>query len=219
MLQFRFELTPPFAKRWTALTLSQRNDLMVEFAQCDQSMYSGDFGSKRTDLVVCSLTPAHDVSYDARTRRKFAQFVTHRLNANSFLHGEVAMTKQWAESSGAPFQLEVPCAVGRIDVLYDGLIVEAKYAGEWKHALGQVLAYKACLQTDSQCALLLLGKRIDQQYQLIERCCMYVGVHVLWHDGSAASLAKAPESVKSLLSLSKRTTEEHYDNDTDRTAD
>jgi hypothetical protein len=40
--------------------------------------------------------------------------------------------------------MEVACDHGVVDLLTDDEVIEVKEAHQWKHALGQVLAYKAC---------------------------------------------------------------------------
>lgn len=56
-------------------------------------------------------------------------------------------------------QVELPTAVGFVDVVTDDRVIEVKQASSWKHALGQVLAYSHV--TGKAPAVALFGKISD----------------------------------------------------------
>jgi hypothetical protein len=73
------------------------------------------------------------------------------------------------------------------------VIVEAKLAGDWKHAIGQVLAYQFCLGADKyDTALLLLG---DCRLDLAEQCANSLGIKVYWYNGELDKAVR-PEFTK-----------------------
>ena len=57
---------------------------------------------------------------------------------NSF--AETKLTKELAKAIGGKYEVVTP--VGRIDLLTDHLIVEAKKTREWKGAIGQLFCYE-----------------------------------------------------------------------------
>lgn len=102
--------------------------------------------------------------------------------ANSRMYNELDYAAKWAAATGRQHRLEVPCRVGRVDILFDSgsEVVEAKYTPGWKGALGQALAYKADLGL-KHASLLLIGKPATAaEVGLIERTCAAYEVTVHW---------------------------------------
>lgn len=67
---------------------------------------------------------------------------------------------------------------GRIDVLTAEEIIEVKKASAWKHALGQVLSYKAYFP--SQQARIHLFGTSNYSRGIIENACHPLNVRVTW---------------------------------------
>jgi hypothetical protein len=76
--------------------------------------------------------------------------------------------------------LEFNTPVGRIDVLSESTVYEVKQARNWKHALGQVLAYSHYFP-DRQKTIVLVGK-VDQFIDAATYHCGLFGVDVLSFD-------------------------------------
>ena len=117
----------------------------------------------------------------------FAQFVTAALSKAKPINGELEVTSKWAAKFYPGIhQLEVPCAAGRVDILVpsQSLIIEAKVAKEWKHAVGQVLVYRECFKMkrggDWAVALLLIGRPSDHDKYLITNVCNPLSIVVHW---------------------------------------
>jgi len=144
--------------------------------------------------------------YSQLSRLAFGGYVAELFGRNRHEFSELMQTAAWARASGEQYELEQRCEAGRIDVLMHrlGLIVEAKYAHSWKHALGQVLAYKFCLGRHYSAALLLLGSADKLDLRLVEDCCKSYDVHVFWHDyGQPGSLDSVRQSLLEYRNLSK----------------
>jgi hypothetical protein len=87
--------------------------------------------------------------------------------------------------SGKP-KAEVKCPVGRIDILTDTQIIECKHYGSinnFKHALGQVMAYSFYHQSKTK-VLALIGKPRIQEQCVAEEVAKFYNVEVWWLDGS-----------------------------------
>lgn len=80
---------------------------------------------------------------------------------------------------------EVQCSLGRVDLVTGNEIVEVKTITSWKHALGQVLAYRSCF--DNYGARIHLFSQGDGQIvdvTAIYRLCEPLGVRVTLTDNS-----------------------------------
>lgn len=192
-LPFRFWLSPAMAARWRGLAHAEQQDMLSAWAEelpsltlsgsgiaTDQVAVRGALCFVRSTCVLCGITLADAVA-------SFSAYATKRLRSGSAVRGELELTAEWAEATGAQRMLEVPCAAGRIDIVFPqhSLLVEAKLAGSWKHALGQALSYRYCLGKSYSAALLLLGSRVDPVYdgRLAEAVAAENKVHVFWYNG------------------------------------
>lgn len=50
-------------------------------------------------------------------------------------------------SRGVPHKVEALCDVGRVDILTEAEAIEVKATRQWKHGMGQALAYGDCTGT------------------------------------------------------------------------
>jgi hypothetical protein len=116
------------------------------------------------------------------TSEVVGQSISYLLHKQS---DELRLAAKWAKeyADGHSYRLEVPCAAGRIDIMLDycQMLVEAKYSGGWKAALGQAICYRCCFP-NYKAALVLIGKPSHTRVQLIEAICKSQNVHVYWID-------------------------------------
>lgn len=77
--------------------------------------------------------------------------------------------------------IEVATPVGNIDVLCDNALYEVKQVKQWKHALGQVLAYGYFYPSKIK-KLYLFGVSTKKLQTKIETICNFYNVHVLFTD-------------------------------------
>lgn len=73
--------------------------------------------------------------------------------------------------------LEVITPIGNIDVLCDSSLYEVKHVKQWKHALGQVLAYGYFHPSKSK-RLYLFGVATKKLKTKIQTICNFYHVHV-----------------------------------------
>lgn len=115
-----------------------------------------------------------------------ARLCKHRQNdllAKACIHvfSKSGMEAFWQErlhnKLGGKREVHVPC--GRIDLLTSDAIIEVKVARQWKHALGQVLAYKA-YKPKYEAKLALIGKLPSTAKGVAEYVCNQYGVSILW---------------------------------------
>lgn len=81
------------------------------------------------------------------------------------------------ETNGA---MEVPCAAGRVDLLTTTEIIEIKVLRNWKHAIGQVLAYSDYFPEHTPRIHLIVPDEKDVQLQLVIRACEKRNIKVTW---------------------------------------
>lgn len=200
-LPFRFPISQSCLAKWDQLADEDRQALLVKFVRDSGLLYRHKHQPKLKQLVdvmmpdKLTLASEQASQYSMRLDQyasAFGLYVTLELRKGRPVRGEVELAAQWAELTGIQYKLEQQCAAGRIDILLHPLgrkpiIVEAKLAGDWKHAIGQVLAYKYCLGADAyDAAVLLLGHdRID----LAEQCANSLGIRVYWYDGNLDKVA------------------------------
>jgi hypothetical protein len=105
-----------------------------------------------------------------------------KVLSGSKVLNEAAYCRVWAASVGESFELEYPCAAGRVDAWFPDrrLCVEAKFWPGWKGALGQALAYRYSVGGNSSAAVLLIGIPDRTMQELIVDTCASVGVWVEW---------------------------------------
>ncbi len=85
--------------------------------------------------------------------------------------------------------IEVQTPVGNIDVLCDHALYEVKHIRQWKHALGQVLAY-GYFHPSKEKRLYLFGVATKKLQTKIETICNFYDVHVLFTDFTDEGLTK-----------------------------
>lgn len=198
----RFYLSAAMALRWVDLGVASQTELIRQF---DALSKEGLKSLPHLGVlnVSCRMPIDSTHGYAQVTQDALASFVTQRLRKTLKPDCEVIVCARWAHNASSVlprYRLEHVLMSGRVDLLYNGLIVEAKVARSWKHALGQVLAYKAELAQRQNgkwnTALLLIGDRASNlyNYHIIEDCCGHYDVHVFWTnvdcDSAAADLAK-----------------------------
>jgi len=125
-----------------------------------------------TDLEACGELP---LEFSSRTPIRVEQVVRDRLH----------------ESLGG--MKEVVTAVGRIDLLTDSEVIEVKGSGDWKGALGQVLAYGSFYPTHSKRIHLFSERAIAAEYaSQISVTCLELGVVVTFEHIAQAALNPTP---------------------------
>lgn len=197
-LPFRFWLSPAMAERWDKVPHEVRQRWLTDWATDEFVHDLSELAPSRSQNVQVAVTGAllfvremcqlQSIAYHDAVS-SFGVYVTRKLRKEQPVRGELELTAEWAAATSAVHTLEVPCAAGRIDIVFpqNGLLVESKIAGAWKHALGQALAYRHCLGASYGAALLLLGKRSDPAYdgKLAEAVAKVSDVDVFWYDGQA----------------------------------
>jgi hypothetical protein len=76
-------------------------------------------------------------------------------------------------------QPEVVTPAGRVDLLTDTCLIEIKYVGNWKEAIGQLLVLSVYFQSHKP-QLALFGDADNLAQKLIEFHCALLGIEVLW---------------------------------------
>lgn len=114
---------------------------------------------------------------------------------------------QFYKECGESPKTEVPCEVGRADIVTDATVVEVKQVGGWKQALGQAVAYASCLKLFPEVAL--FGDSRQHDFSTILRYCTQMNVAVsIWDtaDGTAFGfiLGQGSWSVSNTEELSHR---------------
>lgn len=202
-LPFRFALTPSLARKWQQLSTSQQQQLYDQFRH--EGIEQVDLEAKRfTDeaYVQNRFAEASEAAACLDLRLDvyalcFSHYVSKQLRKGKPVLGEVELAEQWAKSTGLRYQLEQVCAVGRIDIVFEDeyLVVEAKFADGFKHAIGQALSYRECYRIAKgahwQAGVLLLGRRLDCDFRTIERICNNLNVKVFWHHELSTDLRQA----------------------------
>ena len=89
------------------------------------------------------------------------------------------------ENKGA---IEVATPVGKIDVLCESSLYEIKHVRQWKHALGQVLAY-GFFHPSKRKIVYLFGASKEKTKVKIESVCRFYGVHAIFPDFGDASMS------------------------------
>lgn len=74
-------------------------------------------------------------------------------------------------------QVEIKVESGIIDVLTDTKVIEVKKIENWKHALGQVIAYS--VDTKKEPWIYLFGDTDEEQRNMIRKHCSIVNVRFL----------------------------------------
>jgi hypothetical protein len=195
-IPLRFPISQSCLAKWDQLANEDKQALLARFVRDSELLYRHRHQPKlkqSVDVMVpnkFALASEQAAQHSMRLDQyasAFGLYVTLELRKGRPVRGEVELAAQWAELTGVQYRLEQPCAAGRIDILLYPLgrkpvIVEAKLAGDWKHALGQVLAYKYCLGADTHdTALLLLS---HDKIGLAEQCANSLSVKVYWYDGN-----------------------------------
>jgi len=85
--------------------------------------------------------------------------------------------------------IEVITPIGNIDVLCDSSLYEVKHVKQWKHALGQVLAY-GYFHPSKKKKLYLFGVSAKKLQTKIETICNFYDVHVVFTDFIDEGLTK-----------------------------
>ena len=88
----------------------------------------------------------------------------------------------WQLAKDTSGRTEVICATGKIDILTDTEIIEVKRWCHWKHALGQLLAYKACYPNRNMRAH-FFSKR-TKIYNFVVNFLTHYGIRVTEYDGN-----------------------------------
>ena len=187
----RVYVTKSTHDKWMSMCEVEHQQLWRRFlSQVDR--YDNSFGMLRTDFQSFAFEPAPclidlpSIS-PVHLSCRFGQFLSTAMRKFKPIRGELELAAEFANKNYPSHALEVPCAVGRIDILVprENLIIEAKLAGSWKHAIGQALCYRECLNMDQggqwQTAVLLLGRRDDFDFRLIENICSKLSILVFWH--------------------------------------
>lgn len=104
--------------------------------------------------------------------------------------------------------IEAATPVGNIDVLCDHALYEVKHIKQWKHALGQVLAY-GYFHPSKKKKLYLFGVATKKLQTKIETICNFYDVHVLFTDFTDEGLSKneSDDLVRSVRELAKQKSE------------
>jgi hypothetical protein len=189
----RIYATKSVYAKWLQLCEAEHQQLWRKFlSQC--SRYDNSYGLLRTDLDSFVFEPKPclielpDIA-PVHLSCRFSQFLAGAMRKHQPVRGELELAAEFANRNYPSHALEVPCAVGRIDILVprESLIIEAKLAGSWKHAVGQALCYRECLNSDQggswSTAVLLLGLRDEFDYRLISLVCDKLDVKVFWYSG------------------------------------
>ena len=178
--------------KWQHMCEAEHQQLWRKFlSQCDR--YDNSFGLLRTDLQSFTFTPQPclidlPAISPVHLSCRFGHYLSTAMRKHQAVRGELELAAEFANKNYPSHALEVPCAVGRIDILVprENLIIEAKLAGSWKHAIGQALCYRECLNMDQggqwQTAVLLLGRRDKFDFRLIESVCSKLNIQVFWHE-------------------------------------
>ena len=105
-----------------------------------------------------------------------AEKLAQELKVNS-LGKERQVQEELSDREGGT--MEVKCKYGAVDVLTEREVIEVKAVGQWKHALGQVLAYSACFP-EHQARIHLYSDESSGAIELTGLCdvCTKVGVKV-----------------------------------------
>lgn len=188
-------LTERAARKWRSCSPAERQavlDAAQHIGVCDLDLKAVDKLVAQTTIGSYGATwPGTCTPLDSALERRgklrmrsaelMGLAISQALTA-ARLYNELDYAAKWAESTGRQYRLEVPCRVGRVDILFDSgsEVVEAKYTPGWKGAMGQALAYKADLRLKSA-SLLLIGKPATAaEVELIERTCAVYDVTVYW---------------------------------------
>ena len=203
-LPLRFSLTKAMSARWEAMPESVKQQYFDDFVNSigpdpNQSIKGLEGGSTYVKLSGRFVQASRLANYYSMTvpniSSAFSFYVTVRLRKQKAVRGEVELTAEWAKLIGLEHRLEVPCAAGRIDIVMDEalLIVEAKLAGDYKHAIGQVLTYRHCLGQHYKCALLLLQDLKASRDHICEACCLRLGIDLYYYGGDGKLCAKGQQ--------------------------
>ena len=126
-------------------------------------------------MVWASVARSENDYFLEAEREKLAQ----ELKVN-FVGRERQVQEELSDKEGVHYggQVQVWC----VDVLTEREVIEVKAVGQWKHALGQVLAYSACFP-EHQARIHLYSDESSGAIELAGLCdvCTKLGVKVTLH--------------------------------------
>lgn len=93
-------------------------------------------------------------------------------------------------------EMEVIIPAGRIDLITDDSIIEVKEINNWKHAIGQVLAYKESLSSDKEPVIFLFGEvNNEQSLDLINSVCGSLSISVMFDNYTSITFVSQETSL------------------------
>lgn len=107
---------------------------------------------------------------DIGTAKKYVKNISVYKNIERLIQTEMKMFDR--------YQTEVVTDIGKIDCLSDTEIVEIKSIKQWKHGLGQLLAYATFYPSHSKCLYLFLDSENVEQQNIINLICTQYDVIV-----------------------------------------
>ena len=75
--------------------------------------------------------------------------------------------------------IEVPCPIGRVDIVTHTYIIEVKRFHKWKEAIGQILSY-ALYFPDKRKGIYLFDVPPGQNMMEVQNCCFQNGIELYW---------------------------------------